>query len=167
VFDEEATMNEPPHHEPRYWIAVASLDKVEAAVAGGYVEVSHGKAGPLERMRPGDRVAFYSPRTRSSGGEALQSFTALGEVVDAPLFQAAAAHQPFRRAVRWQGVTPAPVRPMLEALEFIRNKRHLGRRIPVWLPARGPRRLRSHRGGHGMRARERSRGVMRRDAPSR
>jgi len=126
VFDEEATMNEPPHHEPRYWIAVASLDEVEAAVTGGYVEVSHGKAGPLERMRPGDRVAFYSPRTRSSGGEALQSFTALGEVVDAPLFQTAAAHQPFRRAVRWQGVTPAPVRPMLEALEFIRNKRHWG-----------------------------------------
>jgi hypothetical protein len=113
-------------NDTRYWIAVAALDHVEAAVAGGYIEVNYGKAGPLERMRPGDRVAFYSPRTCAPEGEPLQAFTALGEVIDAPLFQAAAAHQPFRRAVRWRGVTPAPVRPMLEAFEFVRNKRHWG-----------------------------------------
>jgi hypothetical protein len=113
-------------NELRCWIAVASRDHVEAAVAGGYIEVNHGKAGPLERMRPGDRVAFYSPRTGAAQGEVLQAFTALGHVADAPLFQAAAAHQPFRRAVRWEGTSPAPVRPMLEHLEFVRNKRHWG-----------------------------------------
>jgi hypothetical protein len=112
-------------NEPRYWIAVASRDHVDAAVAGGYIEVNYGKAGPLERMRPGDRIAFYSPRTTAEG-EPLQAFTALGEVVDAPLFQASAAHQPFRRAVRWEGITPAPVRPLLERLSFVRNKQNWG-----------------------------------------
>ena len=112
-------------NEPRYWIAVAPLDHVQAAVAGGYLEVGYGRAGPLERMRPGDRVAFYSPRATAEG-EPLQAFTALGEVSDAPLFQAPAAHQPFRRAARWQAVTPAPVRPLLERLAFVRNKQHWG-----------------------------------------
>lgn len=113
-------------NERRYWIAVASQDHVDAAVGGGFVEVNHGKAGPLERMRPGDRVAFYSPRTTYPDGEALQAFTALGEVVDGRLFQAPAPHQPFRRAVRWQSVTAAPIRPLLERLAFVRGRRHWG-----------------------------------------
>src|SRR5690242_20031893 len=111
---------------PRCWIVVVSRAAVDAAVAGGYVEVSHGKAGPLERMRAGDALACYSPRATDDGGASVQAFTALGRVADAPLYQATHQHQPFRRAVDWLDATPAPVRPLIDALGFIRNKTHWG-----------------------------------------
>jgi hypothetical protein len=112
--------------EPRFWVAVAARDLVDAAVADGYVEVNHGKAPPLERMHAGDCVAYYSPRQSYPKGALLQAFTAIGVVRDAPLFQATDAHQPFRRAVQWQPCAPAPVRPLLDALSFVRNKLHWG-----------------------------------------
>jgi len=116
----------PMSNEPRCWIVVVSQAAVDAAVAGGYVEVSHGKAGPLERMRAGDGVICYSPRNTDDRGAPVQAFTALGHVADAPVYQVPHQHQPFRRAVRWLGSAPAPVRPLIDALGFIRNKAHWG-----------------------------------------
>jgi len=116
----------PVLHEPRCWIVVASQAAVGDAIAGGYVEVSHGKAGPLTRMRPGDRIACYSPRASDERGAPVQCFTALGRVADAPFYQVPDRHQPFRRAVHWITATPAPVRPLIDALGFIRNKAYWG-----------------------------------------
>jgi hypothetical protein len=110
----------------QYWIAVASRDHVEASVAGGYVEINHGKSRPLERMRPGDAIACYSPRASWPDGARLQSFTAVGRVTAAPITQAPAGHQPFRRQVAWLPCTPAPIRPLLEELTFVHNLEHWG-----------------------------------------
>jgi len=108
------------------WIVVAAHDHVAAAVAGGYVEVNHGKATPLERMRAGDAITCYCPREVYGKGSPLQAFTAVGIVADAPITQASDAHQPFRRAVHWQASFPAPIRPLLDALTFIRTGPHWG-----------------------------------------
>src|SRR3954453_24165411 len=113
-------------NEPRFWIVVIAQRDIEAAVAGGYVEVNHGKAGPLERMQPGDAVACYSPRVQYPNGDALQAFTALGRVVAARLYQRPDLHQPFRRSVEWLEVQAAPIRPLIEVLAFIRNKAYWG-----------------------------------------
>jgi hypothetical protein len=110
----------------RCWIVVMPQDAIAAAVAGGYVEVNHGKAGPLERMRPHDGIACYSPRASDRRGQPLQAFTALGRVDDAPMTQLPLEHQPFRRAVGWLAATPASVRPLIASLGFIRNKAHWG-----------------------------------------
>ena len=32
-----------------------------AVAEAGFMQVSHGKAAPLRRIRPGDGVAYYSP----------------------------------------------------------------------------------------------------------
>jgi hypothetical protein len=112
--------------EPRFWIAVAAQDHVDAAVAGAYIEVNYGKAGPLERMRPGDGVAWYAPRTRHPDGVVLQAFIALGRIPDAPIYQRPDLHQPFRRSAQWFPVVPAPIRPLLAELGFIRNKASWG-----------------------------------------
>lgn len=112
--------------DTRFWIVVAAQDHVDAAVAGAYVEVVYGKAGPLERMRPGDGVVWYSPRTRHPDGDVLQAFTALGRVADGPIYQRPDLHQPFRRAAHWYPVVPAPIRPLLAELAFIRNKASWG-----------------------------------------
>jgi len=54
--------------QQQFWIGVVSKDHVDRATAGGFAQVNHGKAGPLERMRAGDGFAFYSPRTSYPDG---------------------------------------------------------------------------------------------------
>jgi hypothetical protein len=111
-----------------YWIGVVSQAHVQTAVAGGFAQLSHGKAGPLERMREGDGFVYYSPRTSYPAGEPVQSFTAIGRVANGRIFQVDAGEDftPFRRAVEYLPATPAPIKPMIDALSFIRSKPHWG-----------------------------------------
>jgi hypothetical protein len=111
-----------------HWIGVVSKDHVDIGVAGGYAQVNHGKAGPLERMRAGDGFAFYSPRTSYPDGEPLQAFTAIGRIRNGTVYQAAGADLagPFRLDVDYFPAQPAPVRPLIEELTFIRSKIHWG-----------------------------------------
>ena len=111
--------------ETRYWIVVVDKLHADAAVAGSYLEVSHGKSGPLERMSEGDGVASYAPRDAPDGAP-LQAFTAIGRVDGTPIERSRDAHQPFRRGVQWTPVPCTPIRPLLPALGFIRNKSHWG-----------------------------------------
>lgn len=113
-------------NEPRFWVAVASLDHVEQCVCGGYIEINHGKATPLERMAPGDGIACYSPRLVHPAGGLLQSFTALGRIGAAPIVQSPLAHQPFRREVAWLSASAVAVRPLLAELRFLANRSHWG-----------------------------------------
>ncbi len=114
-------------NERRYWIGVVPQDDVEAAVASGFVQLNYGRAGPLERMQPGDGLAFYSPRTAYPDGSPLQAFTAIGKVGEGPVYAAEAAPPPmYRRNAAYFAATPVPIRPLLEHLSFIRNKEHWG-----------------------------------------
>ena len=119
----EFTMN-----ERNYWIGVVSKEHVAIGVAGGFTQLNHGKAGPLERMRAGDGFAFYSPRLAYPDGAPLQAFTALGRIRDGVVYQARAheGFSPFRLAVDYLPVQEAPIKPLIEALSFIRSKTHWG-----------------------------------------
>ena len=114
--------------ERRYWIGVVSQDHIETAVAHGFVQLSHGKAGPLERMRPGDGFVYYSPRTEHPYGPPVQAFTAIGKVGAGDIFQADGEDgmKPFRRGVEYLPAQPAPIKPMIDSLTFIRSKDHWG-----------------------------------------
>ena len=79
-----------------YWIGVVSKDHVDIAVAGGFTQLNHGKAAPLERMRAGDGFLFYSPRTAYPDGEPLQAFTAIGRIRTGTVYQADAERRTFR-----------------------------------------------------------------------
>jgi hypothetical protein len=115
-------------HERRYWIGVVSRDHVENAVAHGFIQLNHGKAAPLERMQPGDGFAFYSPRESYPEGATLQAFTAIGSVADTPIYEATMPElgKIFRRDVAFLDATPAPIRPLVPRLTFIRSKTHWG-----------------------------------------
>lgn len=114
--------------ERRFWIGVVSKDHVDRATAGGFAQVNHGKAGPLERMQAGDGFAYYSPRDSHPGGAPLQAFTAIGRVRSGSLYQADAneGFRPFRLEVEFHEAVPAPVRPLVPELSFIRSKTHWG-----------------------------------------
>ena len=112
----------------QYWIGVVSKSHVAIGVAGGFTQLNHGKAGPLERMRPGDGFAFYSPRDAYPDGPLLQAFTAIGRVGQGEIFQAEPADgfRPFRRAVEYLPARDAPIKPLIDNLTFIRSKQHWG-----------------------------------------
>jgi hypothetical protein len=112
----------------QFWIGVVSKDHVDRATAGGYAQVNHGKAGPLERMHAGDGFAFYSPRTSYPDGTPLQAFTAIGRVRTGTVYQAETedGFRPFRLDVDFLAADPVPVKPLLPELSFIRSKTHWG-----------------------------------------
>jgi hypothetical protein len=56
----------------RNWLAVASAEHVEIGRSAGFMQVCHGKASPLRRVQPGDRVVDYSPNRLSTPSHALR-----------------------------------------------------------------------------------------------
>jgi EVE domain len=114
--------------DARHFLAVATAEAVGRAVAGGYVEINGGKAGPLERMRVGDALVYYSSPRERDGGVPLQAFTALAWTTGQSIYRAGIpdGDGPFRRAARYAPASPAPIRPLIDSLDFIRNKSHWG-----------------------------------------
>ncbi|WP_371323473.1 EVE domain-containing protein [Dechloromonas sp. ZY10] len=112
----------------RNWIAVASAEHVRIGQAGGFMQVCHGKAAPLRRIRPGDQVVYYSPTEKFGGKTPLRCFTALGRVLAGEPYQAdmGGGFLPFRRDVRWAAARPTPITPLLERLEFSAGKKNWG-----------------------------------------
>lgn len=110
------------------WIAVASAEHVRLGKAGKFMQVCHGKAGPLRRVKPGDRVAYYSPTLEFGGKEKLQAFTAIGIVkMGAPYqFDMGGGFCPFRRDVDWKNANESSIKPILNILEFSAGNRNWG-----------------------------------------
>ena len=91
----------------RYWINTISRDDVQSGPSA--VEPR------LKRASKGDVVIFYSPRTGIHSGEQVQRFTGIAEVI------AESPHQ-----ATFVASTEAPVRPLIDSLDFIRNKKSWG-----------------------------------------
>jgi len=119
------------------WIAVASADHVARGRKGGFMQVSHGKAAPLRRIKPGDRVVYYSPATTLGGKDRLQSFTAIGIVKAGGPYQAdmGGGFKPFRRDVRWLKSQPAPIESLLDTVEVSAGRRNWGYQLRFGLIA--------------------------------
>jgi len=102
------------------WIAVASAEHVRRGVELGIMQVCHGKAAPLRRIRPGDRIAYYSPSEIMRKPDGLQSFTALGivQMGDVEQVDMGGGFHPSRRAVRYFDAHPASIRPLVERPGF-------------------------------------------------
>jgi hypothetical protein len=106
-----------------YWVGVAAREHVRRGVAGGFCQFGHGKRGPVVRVKPGDRVVYYSPRTKLEGGEPVQAFTALGIVADGEPYEAdmGGGFVPWRRDIRFLDTREVPIRPLLDELSFTRG----------------------------------------------
>lgn len=114
--------------EPQFWIAVVAQDRVERARKGGYAELNNGRAGMLELLHAGDVFLTYSPRAADPKGEPVQAFTSVGCVGDGPLSRVDMPDGTscFRLPVTYLEAHPAPIRPLLDLLTFIRNRQHWG-----------------------------------------
>ncbi|QND52368.1 EVE domain-containing protein [Phyllobacterium sp. 628] len=111
-----------------HWIAVASAEHVRRGLREGFMQVCHSKEGPLKRIKPGDKVIYYSPTEVFGGKDKLQSFTAIGVVEedDAYRYDMGGGFVPWRRNIDWLDATEAEIRPLLEALSFTRARQNWG-----------------------------------------
>jgi len=118
----------PAERGRKFWIGVVSRAHVLIGVEGGFAQVNHGKKAPLQRMRAGDGLAYYSPRTDYPDGEPLQMFTAIGVVRTGDVYQAdmGGGFEPFRVDVGWLPCAETPIRPLIAQLSFIRDPAHWG-----------------------------------------
>ncbi|GAB3252114.1 EVE domain-containing protein [Chitinimonas naiadis] len=112
----------------RNWLAVASADHVRRGLAGGFMQVCHGKAAPLRRIQPGDRVVYYSPSTAFGGKDKLQSLTAIGIVQPGTPypFDMGNGFCPSRRNVGWLSGRQIAIAPLLDRLSFSAGQRNWG-----------------------------------------
>lgn len=110
------------------WIAVASADHVRQGGDQGFMQVCHGKSSPLRRVKPGDRVAYYSPTIEFGGRSKLQAFTAIGVVKAGDIYQfdMGGGFSPFRRDVSWLSAQKLPIHRLLDVLEFSSGNRNWG-----------------------------------------
>lgn len=113
------------------WIAVASADHARLGRDHkplGFMQVSHGKLGPLQRVRPGDRVAYYAPALTIGGKDKLQSFVSIGIVGpgDAYEFDMGDGFVPWRRDVAYLLAQQAPIEPLLDQFDFVEDRQKWG-----------------------------------------
>jgi hypothetical protein len=103
-----------------FWIVVASADHVGRGVEGGFMQVCHGKAKPLQRIKAGDKVAYYSSVKIFGEKQKCQSFTAIGEVRNDIVypFDMGNGFVPYRRDVNWFSAKPVSIYPLLNLMTF-------------------------------------------------
>ncbi|WP_425049370.1 EVE domain-containing protein [Psychromarinibacter sp. S121] len=110
----------------RSFIGVVHARQAGYAREAGIVAFSHGREAPVKDLSPGDRVVLYAPRT-DFDGDPVQAFVAHAVVTgDAPYIREFPMGEGWCRDASYDDVTPAPVRPMLEDLSFVKDPRYWG-----------------------------------------
>lgn len=115
-------------NKKRFWIGTASKEHVKMGVAGGFSQLCHGKAQPLKRMAVGDGLIYYSSKEKFGEPTLCQEFTAIGEVAGSEVypFEMFPGFIPYRREICFLDADDVPIRPLIEKLVFIKDKKHWG-----------------------------------------
>jgi hypothetical protein len=97
-------------------------------VEGGFAQAGHGRKDFISKPSKSDWVVFYSSKDKFENGIPLQKFTAIGKVVEKEPYQpnVSGSFKPYRRNVEFKKVKETEIRPLLEQLSFIKNKKSGG-----------------------------------------
>ncbi len=112
----------------KYWIAVVSKDHVQNGQELGIMQVCHGKKRPLARISKGDFIIFYSSKIKRTDKKVYQKFTAIAQATDDEIYQVKMFEnfEPFRRKVNFLDCQETEIRPLIDELNFIPNKKSWG-----------------------------------------
>lgn len=113
----------------KYWIGVVSRDYVINAVEGNYCHLCHGKASPLQKMKPGDWIIYYSSKLTFEGQEPYQKFTAIGKIKDYKIYEVDMrdGFMPYRKNAEFiKNVKELDIRELINDLKFIEDKKSWG-----------------------------------------
>lgn len=112
-----------------YWIVVASKDHITEGIKGNFIQANHGKKSPMKKVSKGDKVICYSSKEKYGEKQPYQKFTAIGEVSDDESFvgiMAGGDFQPYRRMVQFYETQEASIKPLIDQLSFIQDKKKWG-----------------------------------------
>jgi predicted RNA-binding protein len=114
--------------DSKYWVAVISKDHTQRGVSGGFVQACHGKSSPLKRMKKNDWIILYSPKQSMGGDIKCQAFTAIGQAIDDAVYQfeMTDSFHPFRRKIKFNDCHETSILPLIDKLDFIKNKKSWG-----------------------------------------
>lgn len=114
--------------ERKYWVIVASKDHVKQGMAEGITQACHGKSSPLKRMKKDDVVIYYSGKQTLGKPDKCQEFTAIGKISDDEVYQFRVSEDfcPSRRRVEFMPGRDISILPLIDDLEFIKNKASWG-----------------------------------------
>lgn len=112
----------------KYYIIVASKDHVEKGKKEGFAQAGHSKKTQLEKLKKGDWVIYHLSKDKYINGKAFQKFTAIGEIMDEVPFQISINQdfKPWRRIVNFHPEKEIDIKPLLDNLAFINNRRKWG-----------------------------------------
>ncbi len=112
----------------KYFLIGASKDHVLKGVEGGFVQAGHGRKDYISKPSKGDWIVFYSSKNKFEDSKPLQKFTAIGQVVDEEPYQSNTSgdFKPYRKNVEFKKSHEAEIRPLLDQLSFIKNKKKWG-----------------------------------------
>lgn len=108
----------------KYWIGVASFEHVNRGINLGICQLCHGKKQPLNRMKKGDFIIYYSGKIKMNAPELCQKFTAIGEIIDDEAYEIESGI--YRRNVDFKPSSPASILPLILSLSFIKDKKRWG-----------------------------------------
>jgi hypothetical protein len=113
---------------PRFWVNTVSLDHVEEAARGGFTQSDHGASTRLVRMRAGDGLVFYSPRTEMGAGAPVQQFTAIAVITGEAPYQVTQNPDftPWRLDARYERSRRVDAKSLVGQLSFISDPTHWG-----------------------------------------
>ncbi len=112
----------------KYWIAVVSKEHVLNGIDWGIMQVCHGKKAPLKCINKGDFIIFYSSKNRMKDKQPYQKFTAIAKAIDDEIYQVKMFEnfEPFRRKVKFLKCSETEIKPLINDLDFIQNKKSWG-----------------------------------------
>jgi hypothetical protein len=112
----------------KFWINTASRNHVLKGIEGGFTQADHGRNTRLKALDKDDFLIFYSPRTELNGGQKLQAFTAMGQILDSTPYQVemSPTFHPWRRKVNFYKCEEVYIKNILNNLSFIKDKSHWG-----------------------------------------
>lgn len=95
---------------------------------GGFAQACHGKSSPLQRMKKGDYLIYYSGKKTMDKPDKCQEFTALGKVSDKEVypFRVSPDFCPSRRNIEFFPCKDTAVLPLIHELDFIPDKKSWG-----------------------------------------
>lgn len=112
----------------KFWIGVASKEHVENGIKLGICQFCHGKSAPAKRLSKGDIVIYYSSKHQMNSAEPCQQFTAIGIVQEDEPYQVEMepGFKPFRRNIKYLEAKATDIKPLIQSLPFIKNKKSWG-----------------------------------------
>ncbi len=111
-----------------YYIIVASKDHMATGVKEKFAQAGHGKRTQLDKLEKGDWIIYYSSKDTYENGKAYQKFTACGQVEDDKPYQVTVNEdfKPWRRKINFYKVDEVEIRPLLDDLQLITNRKKWG-----------------------------------------